>query len=110
MDHDKALKMLKEIWEETREENWDGYGASPVSVLAFLNARAFLSNLPTTVPIPEITVEPDGEIAFEWYLQPRWVFSVSVGSNNELTYAGLFGRNKIHGTEYFENELPNFKG
>lgn len=102
----EALNALREVFEECSEDNWDGYGASAVSINTYLESRRFLQALPTTIPIPEITVDPDGEIAFEWYVRPRRVLSVSVGSDNILTYAGIFGISKTHGTEYFREELP----
>lgn len=102
----EALEALEQVFEECSEDNWDGYGASAVEVDTYLESRRFLQSLPTTIPIPEITVEPDGEIAFEWYVAPRKILSVSVGSHNILTYAGLFGLSKTHGTEYFGDELP----
>ena len=62
--------------------------------------------LPSTVPAPEVAVEPDGMVAFEWYEEPRWVFSVSFETNGELVYAGLFGNSKTHGMECFGEQLP----
>ncbi len=101
----EALEALGEVYEEC-SENWDGYGASAVGLDTYLESRRFLQLIPTTLPFPEITIEPDGEIAFEWYEGPRMILSVSVGSDNALTYAGLFGINKTHGMEYFGDELP----
>ncbi len=102
----EVLKALGEVYEECSEDNWDGYGASAVGVDTYLESQRFLQLLPTTIPFPEITVEPDGEIAFEWFEGPRRVLSISVGSENILTYAGLFGINKTHGTDYFGDVLP----
>lgn len=102
----KPLEILEEVYEESSQDNWDGYGASAVGVDTYLESQRFLQLLPTTIPFPEITVEPDGEIAFEWFAGPGRVLSISVGSENILTYAGLFGINKTHGTEYFGDVLP----
>ena len=62
--------------------------------------------LPVTIPAPEVAVEPDGMVAFEWYKQPRRVFSVSFETDGTIVYAGLFGNSKTHGTEYFGEQLP----
>ncbi len=102
----KPLEILKEVYVESSQDNWDGYGASAVGSDTYSESKRFLHLLPTTIPSPEITIEPDGEIAFEWFAGPRRVLSVSVGSDNIMTYAGLFGINKTHGTEYFGDELP----
>lgn len=103
-----AMESLEDVFQECSSENWDGYGARVVDGLTYVHARKFLEALPTTLPAPEVAAEPDGEIAFEWHIGPRWVFSVSVGRENELTYAGLFGRSTAHGTEdYFADEIPS---
>lgn len=102
----EAVEALWDVFQESSEENWDGYGARIVDAITYVHAKNFLEALPTTLPGPQVSAEPDGEISFEWYIGPRWVFSISVGRENELTYAGLFGRSTAHGTEYFTDGLP----
>ena len=102
----KVLSGLMEIYNECSVKNWDGYEADPVSIRSLENAEDFAKTLPTKFPVPEITADPDGEVSFEWYIEPQQVFSVSIGDNNQLSYAGLFGKNKTHGVEYFRDELP----
>jgi len=101
-----AVSALCEIANRSSVSNWDGYGAIAVSALAVGQAFRFLRTLPSTLRTPDLSVDPDGEISFEWYLEPRSVFSISVGPHGELSYAGLFGRSDAHGTEYFGDELP----
>ncbi|MCK4221816.1 MAG: hypothetical protein KAX25_03015 [Dehalococcoidia bacterium] len=91
---------------ECSRDNWDGYGAKAIDWGSYVNATYFSQLLPTHIPIPEIYVDPEGEVTFEWYAGPRQVFSVSTGPNKELVFAGLFGANKTHGTEYLDDELP----
>ncbi len=102
----QAVDALEEASTEASEDNWDGYGARAVDPITLCNARNFATVLPPSLPPPEIVVEPDGEIAFEWYLGARNVFSVSVGLSCELSYAGLFDWNTVYGTEFFVDELP----
>jgi hypothetical protein len=102
----EALAALEDAAEESSTDNWDGYGAKAISRMTYANAARLLLTLPTTLPAPEVAVEPDGEVAFEWFKEPRRVLSVSIGPDNEISYAGLFGRSKTHGTEYFADELP----
>jgi hypothetical protein len=102
----ESLQGLYNLWEECVAENWDGYGAQPIDRDSFREAERFIRALPTTVFEPEVDVDPDGEISLEWYLEPRKVFSVSIGRRNEITYAGLFGINKTYGREYFDDEIP----
>jgi hypothetical protein len=101
-----ALSALCEIAGQAAVSNWDGYGAAPINSLAIQQAFRLLKILPSTFQSPELSVDPDGEVSFEWHLEPRRVFSISVGPYGELSYAGLFGRSDAHGTEYFGDELP----
>jgi hypothetical protein len=101
-----AVSALYDIAGQFSIPNWDGYGAVQASPMAVNQAFRLLRTLPSTLRTPELSVDPDGEISFEWYLEPRRVFSISVGPNGELSYAGLFGRSDAHGTEYFGDELP----
>jgi hypothetical protein len=86
--------------------NWDGYGASAVATPAVWHAGRFLSAIPETWPSPEIGADPDGELSFEWARGPHWVFTVSVGQDGHLSYAGLFGSSRVHGMETFAGTLP----
>lgn len=47
-------------------ENWDSYGAKPVSREAAKHALRFGRSLPADIPIPDIAPSPDGGILFEW--------------------------------------------
>jgi len=102
----KITQALMNIFEECAHPDWDGYGAKPIDKESYYESLRFLQYLPNSIPGPEVTIEPDGEIAFEWFNDKRRVFSISIGSNGELTYAGLFGYNKAYGTEFFGDELP----
>lgn len=102
----QAIEALREAYEEASSKGWDGYGSRAADPFSYIHALSLLSALPTTVPIPEVGVDPDGEIEFEWYHGPRWVVTVSVGRTGTLSYAGLFGKNKTHGVERFVEGLP----
>jgi hypothetical protein len=87
--------------------HWDGPGSAPVSDLTMGRALAFLEALPSTFPPPEISADPDGEIAFEWYGGRGLVFSVSVGERLGVAYAGTIGALRLWGTEPFFDEIPS---
>ncbi|MDD5037958.1 MAG: hypothetical protein PHN78_01380 [Dehalococcoidales bacterium] len=103
----KMLECLFQVKKERSVDNWDGYGAKAIDDQSYNNAISFILSLPSNIPIPDIDVEPDGEVVFEWYEGRRQVFSVSIGARNELTYAGLYGASKAHGVEYLEDEIPS---
>jgi len=102
----EAYKQLYQVFEECRDSGWDGYGAEPISFETYEKAKQFVAALPRSISAPQISVEPDGEISFEWYSNPSRVFSVSVSPKNELNYAGLFGASRAYGTEVFYDEIP----
>ncbi len=103
---DELKAELRQVFIEACSDNWDGYGATPVSQETYRNALTFLEVLLTTVPPPDIAADPDGEISFEWHLTPQLVFSISVGPSKTLNYAGLFKGNRTYGVESFTEGLP----
>lgn len=105
VDGQEIEQELSQLFQEHCMDNWDGYGAKPITHENFLAAINFLHILPTSVRRPEFSVDPDGAIVFEWYRRPRRVFSVAVEKNNRLTYAGLFDSSKESGTDYFDSDL-----
>ncbi len=106
---DEVLQSLDEVFWECSEEGWDGYDARPITEDAYIEAKRLIESLPLTsfIPMPEIIPEPNGEIALEWSKGKRLVFVTSVSGKNEIVYAGLFGTNKVNGTEYFGDSLPS---
>jgi hypothetical protein len=93
------LEILWELWNETQQAGWNGYGARPVSPEALWWAKAFLDSLPATWEDPEISADPDGDVTFEWSAGPSSVFAVSIDRTGAAHYAGLFGRARKNGTE-----------
>lgn len=101
-----AVTALSEAFSRAQYDNWVGLGSAAVEPSTYEYAATFLRLLPTTAPTPEVSVDSDGEISFEWDFGPRQVFSVSIGRDGTLTYAGLFGASKSHGTEQLAYAVP----
>ena len=97
---------LLDLFLEHRTDDWDGYGAKAATEEALAAAFTFLNMLPTTIPRPELSVEPDGSIVFEWYQRPGRVFSVTVEKDEQLSYSGLFDSSQTSGIESFEENSP----
>ena len=97
---------LLETYKEASYSNWDAYGASPVTRDAYEEAKKIIDLLPSSIRMPEIVAEPTGEIGFEWRRGKEQVFVISVGGKQKITFAGIFGENRIHGVEYFGGTLP----
>lgn len=100
------LEGLLKIEREYSVDNWDGYQGKAINKESFKHALTLALSLPFNMPTPDIYVDPEGDVTFEWYEDKRKVFSVSVGSKNELSYAGLYGANKTYGVEYMFDEIP----
>jgi len=103
----EMIERLFEARQEHAVNNWDGYGAKAIDEQSYQNAIWFILSLSPDIPAPEIGVEPDGEVVFEWYGGKRKVFSISMGSRNELTYAGLYGISKTYGVEHFYGNITD---
>ena len=102
----RAIGELDEAYSQGRADNWDEYGAQSVSKETYVTAFRFLEALPSAVPSPEISLDPDGEINFEWNNAGK-IFSASIGETGVLSYAGVFGTNlTAHGTEIFDDTIP----
>lgn len=101
--------LLDRVFEACRgasEPGWDGYDARPVPSASYEQARRLVERLPAAFLNAEVGVDPDGEIALEWRAGPRWIFSISVGKAGVLSYAGIFGANRTHGTERSLETIP----
>ena len=104
--HKETRRALWNAVKECGDDDWDGYDAKGMNWNSYEESVRFLDMLPSMTPAPEVAVDPDGMVAFEWHEEPRWVFSVSFETNGAIAYAGLFGNSKTHGTEYFGQALP----
>jgi len=102
-----TVEALEDAFADAQRYGWDGYGAAVADAGAFLYALQFLANLSTTTPMPDIAVDADGDIAVEWDFGPRRVFSVRIGRDGTLNYAGLVGHSSFHGTELLLEGIPS---
>jgi hypothetical protein len=94
--------LLPEIQEAASEQ------ASRVDEATIRAAELFAYYLPRFGPLPEVSVDPDGEISFDWIAPSgNKMFSVSVNNQSRLAYAGWFGeKSRIHGVEQLAENCP----
>ncbi len=64
----KSVEQLKDLLKLA--PGWDGYGAEPISRVAFHNAVRFLATFPSLIPPPQIVPTSEGGIQLEWHKQP----------------------------------------
>jgi len=102
-----AIAELIQTVRQSARPNWDGYGADPVKPEGFMEAVRLLGQLPVGLPNPEFEVLANGDIALEWHLRKGHSFIISLSGESLISYAGLLGPGaKVHGTEYFFEEIP----
>lgn len=88
---------LDDIYEECKIEGWDGYDAFPISELTLSYGHQFIEIIPDNIPLPDISVEPDGSLEFEWYNTPYRIVTLSLDSFGLISYAAIIDEDKISG-------------
>ena len=71
---------------------------------AYLNARLFIEALPTTAPPPEVSADPDGDVALDWSFGPRKALSVSISGAGRCTFASIHGQRTFRGTDWVDDD------
>ena len=100
------LKTMRETWLRCQQPNWDGEGAEAISTETHEVARRLLESLPSDMPLPSISAEPDGQLNFEWYQAPRRLLSASISSGGTLYWAALIGSEDPRGSCQFVDQFP----
>ncbi len=101
-----ALRELESVVSGSLESDWDGYGGKEVDFHSFVNAVKFIKALPMSLLNLEIGIDPDGEVSLDWYGEGNSSVTISIGPNDELTFAARFGQARVYGVEHFEDEIP----
>ncbi len=68
--------------------------------------KALLAILSLDFTSPTILLEPDGDIALEWYETNR-VLTVSISEKGRMNYAGHIGESYFHGSTDDINEIKD---
>jgi hypothetical protein len=77
-----------------------------VEVETLEQAAALLAALPTGAPSPEVVLEADGQIGFDWMAARDRVLSLNVDSTGMLGYAARVGLESSYGRVPFAGTLP----
>lgn len=102
----RVIYEISALAEELSVENWDGYGAAPISPGSSSAAIQFLSRLPSIASMPEVVPDPDGSIALEWERGSDYWLLLNFSSDWKISYAAKFGENRAKGTEEFSGTVP----
>lgn len=98
---------LQELSISADRENWDNLGSSPLDHETYQIAKRFILSLPSSVPPPELTVDRDGEVAFDWIGKKGQLMSASLRKDGRLAFAyQISTRNRFSGVEDFNDSIP----
>lgn len=102
-----AFSELAALSTECAMDNWDGYGANAVSQQALQLAQEIIRSLPDDVPMPSLSIEPDGCISLDWMPSRSRTFTLSAGTSDRLPYAWIDGTDRGHAIARFaDGQLP----
>lgn len=103
----KPNKLLNDLWSLAAQHY---LSTTPVGYATLVQAVIFLMTMPSDLPLPEISVDPDGEIALDW-CRGEDMLSLSLGASGRLSYAWNIEDEARHGTEVFDGVLaPSILG
>jgi hypothetical protein len=97
-----ALRDLVDLFDDARSED----GGEQVDVRAFARTRDLLDRLPHGFDVPEVGMDPDGEIALDWIRHDRTMLSLSIGALGDLSYAAHLRDRTAHGVIKLGNGFP----
>lgn len=71
-------------------------------------AQRFLLALPTYLPAPELSLDDDGEISFDWRGRGERILTVTLREDGRLSFAvRIHAFNKRNGVALFDEEIPD---
>ncbi len=82
---------LDELAEAASARGWDGEDGAPIDRGSLLYAHRLARLLPLGMRTPELSVDPDGEVSFEWSPVRGRSVSVSVARDGSLRWAAVHG-------------------
>jgi hypothetical protein len=99
----EAIDSVMNAYAESRQVG----EVAPIAEVTCKETIDFLTKIPSTIPIPEVVVEPNGDLALEWFVSNYYSFLVGFSGRSIVTYSGLFGRGqKTYGTELITEAIP----
>lgn len=94
------------IEELTAVANAHGMLSTFPGLATYERAARFLTVLPLSASLPEISMDPDGEIAFDWVVDDN-MLSVSIGASGQLSFAADIEGKISSGAAFFGAVLPD---
>jgi len=96
-----AVHNLINLFEESKRMERD-----TMLPTTFVRALKLLDTIPSGFPVPEIGLDPDGEVAVDWIRRDRTTVSVSVGPEGDPTYAAGLADGTAYGYVRWADRFP----
>lgn len=93
----RLREELAEVFYESDESNWVGYGSRPVSTDTLRQAFCLLAELLPNMAAPSLSALPDGAVSMEWYHSDSRQIVLSI-VNGEIHYAAKLGEDRLCGS------------
>jgi hypothetical protein len=102
-----VFNELEELRNIASYPNWDNLGSRQLDADTYEIAKRFILALPSSLPAPELTVDRDGEVNFDWFSSGGQVFSASLRKDGRIAYAGQIStRKRFSGLDEFNDSIP----
>ena len=99
--------VVNAIWSlfgEHGHADWDGAGAEALDQGAVRFAIALIDVLPENLPMPEVSVDPDGAVLLDWIANKHQSLTVSIDATGIIPYAWIDNGDRGHGVVRFDGE------
>jgi hypothetical protein len=83
----------------------------PFDEATLATAAAFLAVFPKHLSTPELSLDDDGEVLFDWSPEAGRMLTMALRQDGRMSYAARLGGGRTrHGTEYFYDAFPVWLG
>lgn len=83
--------------------------AGSIDTQTLITAANFLTAMPKHLAAPELSVDSDGEVLFDWSPGPGRMLTISLRHDGKLSYAVRFGVGRTrHGEDIFTGTFPTW--
>jgi hypothetical protein len=106
-----ANAQLANLAARARARGWDNEDGAPISESSMRFGFQVISSFRRDWPVPDIDLDSDGNVAFEWVSDFGGRALMSIGSTGRMSYAWLIpdkigDYERIHGSAIFYRSLP----
>ncbi len=101
-----VITRIREVAEERLDDVRRGYPSVTVHTLTQLWSRSFLMRLPLWVADPDIGVDPNGDLTFEWFAGQDHILSISLAPSGSVVYAYANGLRRENGCDDIIHAIP----